>query len=60
MTVDVKSLFREELQARFQEWNEPAYRVDQVFSWIYQRRVTSWEAMSNLSKALRDKLKTQF
>ncbi|HUR44505.1 MAG TPA: 23S rRNA (adenine(2503)-C(2))-methyltransferase RlmN, partial [Candidatus Saccharimonadales bacterium] len=57
---DVKSLCREELQARFQEWNEPAYRVDQVLSWLYQRRVTGWEAMSNLSKALRDKLKTQY
>jgi 23S rRNA (adenine2503-C2)-methyltransferase len=56
---DIKSLFREELEARFKEWGLPAYRVDQVLAWIYQQRVTGWDAMTNLPKGLREKLKSE-
>jgi 23S rRNA (adenine2503-C2)-methyltransferase len=58
--TDIKSLTREEVAARFAEWREPAYRVDQVLSWIYQRRVTTWDAMTNLPKTLREKLRAEF
>jgi len=58
--TDIKSVTREELAARFKDWKEPAYRVDQVLSWIYQHRVTTWDAMSNLPKALRQKLATDY
>ena len=58
--TDIKSLTREELAARFKEWGEPAYRVDQVLNWIYQRRVTGWDAMTNLPKPLREKLAAEF
>ncbi len=60
MREDIRSQTREELAARFKEWNEPAYRVDQVLDWIYRRRVMSWDAMTNLPKALREKLREQF
>jgi len=60
VTSDVKALFREELQARFKEWNEPAYRVDQILAWIYQQRVAGWDAMTNLPRALREKLKAEY
>lgn len=56
MIGDIKALFREELEARFKEWGLPAYRVDQVLNWVYQQRVASWDAMTNLPKALREKL----
>jgi 23S rRNA (adenine2503-C2)-methyltransferase len=58
--TDIRSLTREELAARFKEWGEPAYRVDQVLNWIYERRVTHWEAMTNLPKLLREKLAAEF
>ena len=58
--TDIRSLTREELAARFAEWREPAYRVDQVLDWIYRRRVTSWDAMTNLPKSLREKLREQY
>jgi 23S rRNA (adenine2503-C2)-methyltransferase len=54
--VDIKSQTREELVARFSEWNQPAYRVDQLLGWLYSRPVTSWAAMSNLPASLRDQL----
>lgn len=57
---DIRSLTREELAARFKEWSEPAYRVDQVLDWIYKRRVAGWDAMTNLPKALREKLSASF
>ena len=58
--TDIKSLTRDELAAQFKEWAEPAYRIDQVLDWLHKRRVTSWEAMTNLPKALREKLRAQY
>jgi 23S rRNA (adenine2503-C2)-methyltransferase len=60
MAVDAKSLTRDELAASFQLWGQPAYRVDQVLQWIYERRATSWDAMTNLPKALREQLKNSY
>ena len=48
------------MQAQFQAWDQPAYRVSQLLEWLYVHRVTEWEAMTNLPKALRDKLRTQY
>ena len=53
--VDIKSMTLEELTAWFKEQGEPAFRAKQVFQWLY-RGVTSFDEMSNLSKALRQKL----
>lgn len=39
-----------------QEHKELPYRAKQVFEWLYQKRVTSFAEMTNLSKALREKL----
>jgi 23S rRNA (adenine2503-C2)-methyltransferase len=57
---DIKSQSKEELEAQFKAWGEPAYRVAQIFEWLYVRRVTSWEAMTNLPKALREKLRGHY
>jgi 23S rRNA (adenine2503-C2)-methyltransferase len=57
---DIKSLTHEELQTQFKAWNEPVYRVDQLLDWLYARRVTNWEEMTNLSKGLRETLKANF
>ena len=56
MAVDVKSLTREELAAQFQQWGQPAYRVDQVLHWLYDRRAASWDVMTNLPRRLREQL----
>jgi 23S rRNA (adenine2503-C2)-methyltransferase len=60
MLTDIKSLTREELEAQFKRWNAPAYRVTQLLEWLYARRVTTWEAMTNLPKPLREKLAENF
>jgi len=58
--TDIKSLTREELEARFKDWGEPAFRVPQLLDWLYARRVTSWDAMTNLPKTLRATLREHF
>ncbi len=60
MPTDIKSLTREELEMQFAEWHQPAYRVAQLLQWLYAWRVTAWDAMTNLPKPLREKLKEAF
>jgi 23S rRNA (adenine2503-C2)-methyltransferase len=58
--TDIKSLTREQVESQFKAWNEPAFRVAQLLDWLYARRVTTWDAMTNLSKTLREKLREKF
>jgi hypothetical protein len=58
--TDIKSLTRDELEAQFKSWNEPVYRVTQLLEWLYARRAASWDAMTNLPKPLRGKLRDKF
>jgi 23S rRNA (adenine2503-C2)-methyltransferase len=58
--TDIKSLTRDELEAHFKLWEQPVYRVAQLLDWLYVRRVTAWDAMTNLPKALREKLQEIF
>ena len=58
--VDIRSQTLEEIQAQFELWGQPKYRVTQLLEWLYVHRVTSWEAMTNLPKALREQLQSRF
>jgi 23S rRNA (adenine2503-C2)-methyltransferase len=58
--TDIKSLTREELEARFKLWDQPVYRVTQLLDWLYVQRATTWDAMTNLPKRLRDLLQKNF
>jgi 23S rRNA (adenine2503-C2)-methyltransferase len=60
VTTDIKSLSRDELAAQFELWDQPTYRVAQLLEWLYVHRATSWEAMTNLPKVLREKLRKDF
>lgn len=51
----------------FDEWTvwlkenaEPVYRANQIFDWLYVKRVETVDQMTNLSKSLRAKLVDQF
>ncbi len=57
---DIKSLTAEDLQAQFRDWGQPAYRAAQVLEWLYGHRVSDWEAMTNLPKGVREKLRANF
>ncbi len=47
---------RPALTALITGWGYERYRADQVWQWLYRRKVTSFEAMSNLPAALRQRL----
>lgn len=57
---NIYDLTLEEWQAWLKENNEPVYRGKQIFDWLYVKRVNSLEEMTNLSKALREKLTNSF
>ncbi len=54
--TDIKSLTIEEISTLLKDLGQPAFRGKQVFAWLH-RGVTSFEDMTNLPKALREKLK---
>ena len=60
MPTDIKSLTRDELEAQFKSWHEPVYRVTQLLEWLYYRRATRWDDMTNLPKSVREKLADAF
>lgn len=47
---------RDELAALFAAMGEPRYRADQVFRGLHERRSMSFDEMTDLPKALREKL----
>lgn len=56
MKKNIKDYNLEELKQEFIEINEKPFRAEQVFKWIYEANVTSFNEMTNLSKELREKL----
>jgi 23S rRNA (adenine2503-C2)-methyltransferase len=48
------------LQDWLTENGEKSFRAEQIYEWLYKKRISSFEEMSNLSKGLRDKLSNQF
>ncbi len=59
MKQDLKSMTMAEMSNAFAELGEKKFRAKQVFTWLH-RGVTRFEDMTNLSKALREKLDTAF
>jgi 23S rRNA (adenine2503-C2)-methyltransferase len=54
--VNLLDLDRRELEGFFVALDEKPFRATQVMKWIYHERVTDFAAMTNLSKALRERL----
>jgi 23S rRNA (adenine2503-C2)-methyltransferase len=58
--VEVKSLLFDELQEELHKLGEPSYRAGQIADWLYQKRVKSFDEMTDLSRNLRAQLAHQF
>src|SRR4051812_455400 len=54
--LNLLSLTQAELVELFAQRGEPAFRARQVFAGLHQRRLQSFEAMTDLPKALRAQL----
>ncbi len=56
----IYSLQLGELKNWLTEVNEKPFRAEQIFDWLYVKRVSSFEEMTNLSKGMRDSLTNTF
>ena len=59
----MKSIFNEtleKLESYFINNSDKKFRASQVFEWLYKKRVTSFDEMSNLKKEVIEKLKEDF
>ena len=56
---DIRAMLPDELAAELKTLGEPAFRAKQIFQWL-SRGAASFDDMTNLSKALREKLKEHF
>lgn len=54
--VNLKGLGLNELRDFAVSIDEKSFRGDQIFGWLYNKSVNSFDEMTNLSKGLRDKL----
>ena len=57
---DLKSLNLEQLTEELLSIGEKKFRAKQVYSWIHEKLVDSFDEMTNLSKDLREKLKNNY
>ena len=57
MKPSIYSLTRQTMQEWVLEQGEKKFRADQIWEWLYRKRVQSFEEMTNLSKDLIAKLK---
>ena len=57
---NIKDYNLEELKQELISIGEKPFRAEQIFKWIYQENVTSFDEMTNLSLELREKLKQNY
>lgn len=57
---DIRKLTLQELTDFLQTQNEPSFRAKQIYDWIWQKNVRSFDEMTNISKKLRQSLQQHF
>jgi 23S rRNA (adenine2503-C2)-methyltransferase len=57
---DIRDLSLSDLETLLAEWGEPRFRAGQVYEWLWSKSATQIDAMSNLSRNLRTRLKEHF
>lgn len=58
--IDIKSLTLEELRGELSGKGEKAFRADQLYQWMHEKLAEGFSEMSNLSKAFREWLETEY
>jgi len=57
---NIKDYDLNELKQEFTQMGEKSFRAEQVFKWLYEAKVSSFDEMTNLSLELREKLKQNY
>ena len=58
--INIRSLQFHELEEKIHEFGEPLYRARQIADWLYQKRVQSFDEMTDLPHEFRNHLTKQF
>ncbi|MEL6392147.1 MAG: 23S rRNA (adenine(2503)-C(2))-methyltransferase RlmN [Bacteroidota bacterium] len=58
--LDIRKFNQQELTEQLVAWGEKPFRAKQVYDWIWKRGARSFDQMSNISKNLREQLRTEF
>lgn len=56
----LKNFSLDQIRQWVKEQGEPKFRAEQIIKWLYQKRVSSFDEMKNVSAALRGKLSEKF
>ena len=57
---DIKSMTKRELEEELLAMGEKAFRAGQLYQWMHVKLARSFDEMTNLSKAFREKLKEEY
>ncbi len=57
---NIKNYNLEELKDELRKMEEKPYRAEQIFKWLYEEKVESFDEMTNLPLTLREKLKAHY
>ncbi|UMZ73301.1 23S rRNA (adenine(2503)-C(2))-methyltransferase RlmN [Natranaerofaba carboxydovora] len=55
----IKNLSTDEVKYLIKEMGEPSYRADQILDWLYKKKATRFDEMTNLPNNLRENLKNE-
>ncbi len=59
MKTNLYDLTQAEITNLLAEWGEPKFRATQLWEWLYEKRVDTFDAMSNLPARLRERLNAE-
>lgn len=57
---NIKNFTLEELKNELKQMEEKPFRAEQIWKWLYEEKVVSFDEMTNLSLTLREKLKENY
>ncbi|HQQ57395.1 MAG TPA: 23S rRNA (adenine(2503)-C(2))-methyltransferase RlmN, partial [Mesotoga sp.] len=57
--IDLLSTGLNQLRDLMGRLGEGSFRANQIFDWVYRKKITDFDSMTNLSKALRAKLREE-
>ena len=58
--MNIYGITREELEKYFVRNGDKKFKALQIFEWLYQKRVKSFEEMTNIKKEVQEKLNSEF
>ena len=58
--MNIYNLSQEQLEQYFINKNDKKYRAKQIYEWLYQKKVKTFDEMDNIKKEVREELKKDF